>query len=82
MCEDIITGIFCDADGFCKAFERDIKGRLLPRGQAGTGFLASSMSLSEIIAIVILFHHSGFRCFKWYYKKYGWCGTLYDEPQR
>jgi len=43
------------------------KVSLLPNEQAGAWFPESRMALSEIMAITILFHSSGYRCFKWYY---------------
>jgi len=70
MNEDSITRIFCDVDDFCRAFQGHIKSRMLSNEQAGARLPASGMSLSEIMTLTILFHHSGYRCFKWYYKKY------------
>jgi hypothetical protein len=41
---------------------------LLPSDSVKPWFPAGIMTLSEVITITILFHHSGYRCFKWYYK--------------
>jgi hypothetical protein len=68
MDEDIITGIYCDVDDFCKALERYCKSRLLPGGKKPNRFPASRMSLSEVMTVIVLFHLSGYRCFKWYYQ--------------
>jgi hypothetical protein len=41
--------------------------RLLPpSGTGGRWFPRSRLALSEVMTIVILFHLSGYRCFKWY----------------
>jgi hypothetical protein len=69
MNEDIITRIFCDVDDFCKALERCCKTRLLPNGKAPNRFPASRLSLNEVMTILLLFHLSGCRCFKWYYQR-------------
>jgi hypothetical protein len=70
MNEDSITRIYCDVDDFCKALERYCKSHLLPDGKIPKWFPASRLSLSEVMAIIVLFHLSGCRCFKWYYQRY------------
>jgi hypothetical protein len=70
MNEDSITRIYCDVDDFCKAFEGYCKTHLLPGGKTPKWFPASSLSLSEVMAIILMFHLSGYRCFKWYYQKH------------
>ena len=67
MAEQLIA-IFCDIDDFCKEYESYCtthllmdKDHFIPR---------SSMSLSEIMTIVVWFHLSHYRQFKWYYKNY------------
>ncbi len=64
MIEQLI-GIFCDIDDFSKGYEEYCTQHLLmdliPR---------TSMSMSEIMTIVICFHLSHYRCFKWYYMDY------------
>ena len=67
MNEDIITGIYCDVDDFCKALEGYCKSRLLPGDKAPKWFPASALSLSGVMSIIVLFHLSGYRYFKWYY---------------
>jgi hypothetical protein len=69
MNDDIITRIFCDVDDFCIRLERYCKARLLPpSGTGGRWFPQGRLTLSEVMTIVILFHLSGYRCFKWYYQ--------------
>jgi hypothetical protein len=70
MDEDIITRIYCDADDFCKALEACCKTRCLPGTKKNSWFPASRLSLSEAMAIILLFHLSGCRCFKWYCQRY------------
>jgi len=70
MNEDSITRIYCDVDDFCKALEGYCRSRLLPGGKAPKWFPASCLSLSEVMTITVLFHLSGYRCFKWYYQCY------------
>ena len=68
---EIILTIFCDVDEFCKGFEAYCKEDLLEANSEKKGFFPkSSMALSEIMTIVILFHLSQYRTFKWYYKSY------------
>lgn len=68
---EIILAIFCDVDEFCKGFEAYCKEHLLEANSEKKGFFPkSSMALSEIMTIVILFHLSQYRTFKWYYKSY------------
>lgn len=70
MDEDSITIIYCDVDDFCKRLESYCKTHLLPGGKAPKWFPASGLSLSEVMTIILLFHHSGYRCFKWYYLRH------------
>lgn len=72
MVEQLIP-IFCDVDDFCKGYEEYCtqsllmdKDHLMPK---------TSMAMSEVMTIVICFHLSNYRTFKWYYKDYV-CGTL------
>ena len=62
------VAIFCDVDDFCKAYEEYCmhslmmqKQKIIPR---------TRMALSEIMTILIMYHLSGYRTFKWYYQKH------------
>ena len=62
------VAIFCDVDDFCKAYEEYCmhslmmeKKKIVPR---------TRMALSEIMTILMMFHLSGYRTFKWYYQKH------------
>ena len=69
--QEIITAIFCDIDDFCKAFAEYCQTHLLPDQADSRGFFPrSSMVLSEIMTICILFHQSNYRTFKWYHKNH------------
>lgn len=61
-----ITDIFCTVDEFCTNFDQTTKGFLLGKPAKR----APLMSKSEVITIVLLFHLSGFRCFKHFYIYY------------
>lgn len=61
--------VFCDIDDFCLLFEPAWQHQQLaaaPRQR----HRASSLTLSEVMTIVVLFHASGFRNFKTFYTEY------------
>lgn len=58
-----ISDIFCLVDEFCKDFDKTTRPFLL--GKPCKQPLV--MSKSEVISICLLFHLSGFRCFKHFY---------------
>ena len=60
--------IFCDADDFCKAYEEYCKNKLLMDKEEVVP--RTRMSLSEIMTILIMYHLSGYKTFKWYYTKH------------
>lgn len=66
---DKVIEIFCSVDDFCKAFEQEINQHMLtttkPKRQR-----ASTMSYSEVITIMILFHLGSFRNMKHFYIGY------------
>ncbi len=69
-----ILPIFCDIDDFCLLFEPRWNERLLDTLQRHR---ASTLCLSEVMTIVVLFHASSYRNFKAYYteqvlKQYAW----------
>jgi hypothetical protein len=58
-----LTEIFIECDDFCKklsAYQLD--------NNFETQFISKLMSESEMMSIVIYYHHSGFKCFKYYYE--------------
>lgn len=62
---DHITELFCLLDDFCKIFDESLEKSLIPHQNQRPQ--KSALSLSEIMTIVILFHQSGFRFFKYFY---------------
>ncbi len=59
--------IFCDTDDFCKAYEEYCRNKLLMDKDEVVP--KTKMSLSEIMTILIMYHLSGYKTFKWYYTK-------------
>ena len=62
---DHITELFCILDDFCKQFNQSLDKALI--SDQKTTIQKSALSLSESMTIVILFHQSGFRFFKYFY---------------
>jgi hypothetical protein len=61
-----ITDIFCVVDEFCNEFDKTTEPYLLGKPSKRPPV----MSKSEVISICLLFHLSGFRCFKHFYMFY------------
>jgi len=61
-----ILPIFCDIDDFCLFFEPIWKQRLLVAHERQRN-RPSTLCLSEVMTIIVLFHWSGYRNFKTYY---------------
>lgn len=66
ICFDKISDIFCLVDEFCEKFENYTKSFMIGKPSKRPPI----MSKSEVITIMILFHLSGFRCFKHFYIHY------------
>lgn len=64
-----VLEIFCDVDDFCKQFEPKWEQFQLQNGLRQRK-RKKSLSLSEIMTIVIHFHQSNYRTFKAYYTKH------------
>jgi len=67
--EQQITELFCGVDDFSKQYAAYAQAHGLP-GQSGLHCPKSAMALSELMTIVIWFHLSNHRTFKWYYKNH------------
>ena len=61
--------LFCDIDDFCLAFEPQFFFSLLSSGEKKR-WRKTRLSLSEIMTIIIYFHHSSYRNFKHYYQQH------------
>jgi len=60
-----ITTLFCSVDDFWKTFKNDwYKKQIIHKPSRGP---SCSISMSEIMTIMILFHQSNFRNFKHFY---------------
>jgi len=64
--QDKIIEIFCSVDDFCTAFESELKKHQLSDGKRKRN-RAFTMSDSEVITILIMFHLGGYRNFKHFY---------------
>jgi len=61
----LLTTIFYHVDNFCKDFEKFTKTKRL--GDEKKTGRKPRLSLSEVMTIVVYFHHSGYRTFKSFY---------------
>ena len=61
-----ITELYCLIDDFCKVYEEYEKKKLLPSSKQR--HRASRMSLSEMLTIMVMFHTSYAKNFKYFYK--------------
>jgi len=68
LSRDKITEIFVSVDDFCQEFEPMLNSKLI--GKAKIRNKPSKLSISEVMTIQIIFHHSGFRTFKDFYLGY------------
>lgn len=62
-----ILPVFCDIDDFCLSFEPHWQAHLLDTRQRRR---ASTLCLSEVMTIIVLFHTSSYRNFKAYYTEH------------
>src|SRR3989339_1075770 len=63
----MLTEIFYHSDNFCKEYEKYLQEIGISNDNKGKKGPKEKLSLSEIMTIVIYFHHSKFRTFKDYY---------------
>jgi hypothetical protein len=63
-----ITALFFCIDEFCKSYEEWEKHRLINTGK--TRYRSGEMSLSEMLTIMVLFHFSPCKNFKYFYISY------------
>lgn len=62
-----LISIFCEIDDFCKELDEHAKGYLLTGPMKGKRGPASSLAISEIMTILVMFQMSKFRDFKNFY---------------
>lgn len=61
-----LTTIFYYLDDYCKLFEKSLNMRILSKGM-NKRIRKMSLSLSEVVTILVYYHASGFKTFKDYY---------------
>jgi hypothetical protein len=69
--DGMLTELFVDVDDFCQEFEPKLNARLLALGQRSPTGNESALSESEIMTIVVYYHLSGMRTFKYFYQQLG-----------
>lgn len=65
--EDKVTELFCIADDFCKFFDAMMAKYTFKPSRKRNYHRDSTLSRSEVMLIMILFHDSGYRCLKHFY---------------
>lgn len=66
--KDKITEIFVSIDDFCKAFGPELEKKLI--GKQRLRNKPSKLTMSEVMTIQVVFHHSGYKTFKDFYLGY------------
>jgi len=67
--DDKLILIFCMVDDFCNEYSKVIDQHYLSKKPVKRNVPTPSLSISEIMTIEILYHLSGHKCFKYYYKQ-------------
>ena len=62
-----LTQLFCDVDDFCQSFILEWQKSQLTTGEKKRN-RAHRMSYSEMITLLVYYHQSGYRTFKWFYQ--------------
>ena len=62
-----LTEIFIACDDFMEGLEAFMDSQSLSEGGNLTRNRQRALSKSEMMTIIIYYHYSGMRCFKWYY---------------
>ena len=63
-----IVALFCCIDDFCKIYEEYERHSLIPRSQKR--MRATTLTLSEMLTIMVIYHFSPCKNFKYFYKHY------------
>lgn len=63
-----LTRLFCDTDDFCKGFIADWEKNQI-EDETKKRRRKSRLSHSEIMTIVVYYHQSGYKTFKWFYER-------------
>jgi len=62
-----LTEIFIEVDDFNKGIKKFLNAQSLPDPNGSVRKRERKMNESEMMTIIIYYHFSGFKCFKWYY---------------
>jgi hypothetical protein len=62
-----LTTLYCSIDDFWKSFKQEWDKHLIDNGKRRRG-PESRLSIPEMMTIVILFHQSNYRTFKYFYE--------------
>lgn len=61
-----LVALYCSVDDFWKAFKKELDKHLIDSGKQKSG-PEPELSISEMLTIIIMFHQSNFRTFKYFY---------------
>ncbi len=66
-----VVEVFCFIDDFCQEVKAYFASHPLPKGLAPKHLAGRrpSLSESEVLTILTLYHLSGFKCFEYYYER-------------
>lgn len=63
-----VIKLFCELDDFCSEFDKKLAERAIEIKSA-QWVNRPEITMSEMICIEILYHHSGYKCFQYYYEQ-------------
>lgn len=66
-----VVEVFCFIDDFCQEVKQYLATHPLPQGLQSRATIGrkASLSESEVLTILVLYHLSGFKCFMYYYER-------------
>jgi hypothetical protein len=67
ICKEKLIEIFIAVDDFVKPFEQWLTSRALPNQSQPTR--QSELTTSELITLLVYYHHSGYKNFQYYYQR-------------
>ena len=67
---DLLISTFCRIDDFCIMYEKSVKDKLIGNDQPRQYGRSQSLSVSEIMTIMIMFQSVKYRNFKYYYNEF------------
>lgn len=63
-----VIKLFCEVDDFAQAFDKKLSEHLIG-GPGPRSVHVPQLRVSEMMCIEILYHHSGYKCFQYYYEQ-------------